>query len=70
MNPTREPGDIIATGTNHQGLGAMQDGDVIEMEIEGLEKLTVYVKDDLKREWPKGIDQATADRVAGRTTSG
>ncbi len=65
-----EPGDVIATGTNHQGLGAMQDGDVIEMEIEGLERLVVHVKDDQKREWPKGIDTATADRVAGRTTTG
>jgi hypothetical protein len=48
----------------------MQDGDVIEMEIEGLERLVVHVKDDQKREWPKGIDTATADRVAGRTTTG
>lgn len=67
---TLEPGDIIATGTNHQGLGAIQDGDVIEMEIEGLEKLVVHVKDDLKREWPRGIDYATGDRMAGRTTTG
>ena len=64
-----EPGDIIATGTNHQGLSAMQDGDLIEMEIEGLEKLTVHVKDDLKREWPRGVDKAMADRVAGRTAA-
>ena len=67
---TLEPGDVIATGTNHQGLSAMQDGDLIEMEIEGLERLVVHVRDDLKREWPRGIDQATADRVAGRTTTG
>jgi len=67
MITTLEPGDIIATGTNHQGIGAIQDGDVIEMEIEGLERLVVHVKDDLKRAWPRGIDQATADWVAGRT---
>ena len=65
-----EAGDLIATGTNHQGLGAMQDGDVIEMRIEGLEMLTVHVRDDLKREWPREIDRATADRAAGRTTTG
>ncbi|MEE2700981.1 MAG: fumarylacetoacetate hydrolase family protein [Chloroflexota bacterium] len=65
-----EPGDVILTGTNHQGLGAMQDGDTIEIEIEGLERLTVHVSDPQKREWPTGIDQATADRVAGRTTTG
>ena len=67
---TLEPGDILATGTNHQGLGAMQDGDVIEMHIDGLDKLTINVRDDLKREWPREIDQATADFAAGRTTSG
>ena len=65
-----EPGDILATGTNHQGLGAMQDGDVIEMHIDGLDKLTINVQDDLKREWSREIDQATADFAAGRTTSG
>lgn len=65
-----EPGDIIATGTNHQGLGAIQDGDRIEMEIQGLERLVVDVRDPLKRQWPQGIDQATADRAAGRATSG
>ena len=67
---TLEPGDILATGTNHQGLGAMQDGDVIEMHIDGLDKLTISVWDDLKREWSREIDQATADFAAGRTTSG
>ena len=63
-----EPGDILATGTNHQGLGAMQDGDVIELHIDGLDKLTINVRDDLKREWSREIDQATADFAAGRTT--
>ena len=67
---TLEPGDILATGTNHQGLGAMQDGDVIEMHTDGLDKLTISVRDDLKREWSRDIDQATADFAAGRTTSG
>ena len=33
-------------------------------------RLTVSVRDDLKREWPRQIDQATADRVAGRTATG
>ena len=65
-----EPGDILATGTNHQGLGAMQDGDVIEMHADGLDKLTINVRDDLKREWSREIDQATADFAAGRTTAG
>ena len=66
---TLEPGDIISTGTNHQGLGAMQNGDLIEMEVQGLERLVVHVRDPLGREWPRGIDQATADRAAGRTAA-
>ncbi|PKB68527.1 MAG: hypothetical protein BZY82_00645 [SAR202 cluster bacterium Io17-Chloro-G3] len=64
------PGDIIACGTNHQGLSALQDGDKLEIEIADFGKLTVFVKDDLKREWPRGVDQATADRIAGRTQTG
>jgi 2-keto-4-pentenoate hydratase/2-oxohepta-3-ene-1,7-dioic acid hydratase in catechol pathway len=45
------PGDIVPTGTNHRGLGPIHDGDKIEMEIENLGKLTVFVKDPLKRKW-------------------
>ncbi len=46
-----EPGDVIATGTNHRGLSAFQDGDLIELEAEGLGRLHVRVQDDLKRTW-------------------
>ena len=63
---TLEPGDVITTGTNHQGIGPVQDGDLVEMEIQGLERLTVHVKDSLKRQWPRGIDKRFADRMAGR----
>ena len=48
-----EPGDIIATGTNHRGLSAFQDGDTIEIEIDGLGRLVVKVRDDLKRTWAR-----------------
>jgi 2-keto-4-pentenoate hydratase/2-oxohepta-3-ene-1,7-dioic acid hydratase in catechol pathway len=46
-----EPGDILATGTNHRGLSAFQDGDTIEIETEGLGRLKFNVKDELKRTW-------------------
>ena len=36
---TLEPGDILATGTNHRGLNPFMDGDKIELEIEGLGRL-------------------------------
>ena len=48
-----EPGDILATGTNHRGLSAFQDGDLIELETEGLGRLRVHVRDDLKRTWAR-----------------
>ena len=47
------PGDILATGTNHRGLHPFQDGDQIELETEGLGRLHVSVRDDLKRTWPR-----------------
>ena len=50
---TLEPGDILATGTNHRGLHAFQDGDKVELEIEGLGRLRINVRDDLKRTWPR-----------------
>ena len=33
---TLQPGDVVSTGTNHVGLSPIQDGDVVDMEIEGL----------------------------------
>src|SRR5262249_40792253 len=48
-----EPGDILATGTNHRGLSALQDGDKVELEVEGLGMLRFNVRDDLKRTWSR-----------------
>ncbi len=50
---TLEPGDILATGTNHRGLNPFMDGDVIELECQGLGKLKFNVRDDLKRTWAR-----------------
>jgi 2-keto-4-pentenoate hydratase/2-oxohepta-3-ene-1,7-dioic acid hydratase in catechol pathway len=50
---TLEPGDVLATGTNHRGLSAFQDGDRIELETEGLGRLHVNVRDELKRTWAR-----------------
>ena len=48
---TLEPGDLIATGTNHRGLSSFQHGDKIELEVEMLGRLTINVQDDLRRTW-------------------
>jgi 2-keto-4-pentenoate hydratase/2-oxohepta-3-ene-1,7-dioic acid hydratase in catechol pathway len=60
---TLEPGDVIATGTNHQGLGPVQDGDSVALEITSLGTLTVNVTDERKRTWSREIDQAMAAMV-------
>jgi 2-keto-4-pentenoate hydratase/2-oxohepta-3-ene-1,7-dioic acid hydratase in catechol pathway len=50
---TLEPGDILATGTNHRGLSAFMDGDTVELETQGLGRLSIKVRDELKRTWSR-----------------
>ncbi len=57
---TLEPGDVISCGTNHQGLGPVQDGERVEIEVEGVGRMAVKVQDPLKRSWPKEIDEDMA----------
>jgi 2-keto-4-pentenoate hydratase/2-oxohepta-3-ene-1,7-dioic acid hydratase in catechol pathway len=59
---TLEPGDILATGTNHRGLNSFMDGDVVELEVEGLGKLRFNVRDDLKRTWSRETRLDVANR--------
>ncbi len=60
---TLEPGDVFACGTNHQGLGPMQDGETCILEIECVGRLTVQVQDSLKRRWPFGIDRGMGKAI-------
>ena len=64
---TLEPGDMLATGTNHRGLSSFQDGDVVELETEGLGRLRFNVRDDLKRTWGREtrLDMAEQGRQGG-----
>jgi 2-keto-4-pentenoate hydratase/2-oxohepta-3-ene-1,7-dioic acid hydratase in catechol pathway len=59
---TLVPGDVILCGTQHQGLGALQDGDHAEMTIESVGALAVDVSDPQKREWSRGVDEEMAAR--------
>jgi len=70
-----EPGDILATGTNHHGLSSFMDGDNIELETEGLGKLRITVRDELKRTWgrdtrlewsQKGGEGVTTPQLTGK----
>jgi 2-keto-4-pentenoate hydratase/2-oxohepta-3-ene-1,7-dioic acid hydratase in catechol pathway len=54
-NMTLRSGDLITCGTNHEGLGPMQDGEKLEMVIHGIGRLEVTVRDPLKRSWERGI---------------
>ena len=48
-------GDLIACGTNHEGLGPLQDGEVVDFEIQNIGRMRLSVRDPLKRTWEKGI---------------
>jgi len=66
---TLEPGDVLATGTNHRGLSSFQDGDAIELESEGLGRLRINVRDDLKRTWGRETRLEVANRGAKEVTT-
>jgi 2-keto-4-pentenoate hydratase/2-oxohepta-3-ene-1,7-dioic acid hydratase in catechol pathway len=52
---TLNTGDVIACGTNHEGLGPLQDGEVVDFEIHGIGRMRLHVRDPLERTWEKGI---------------
>jgi len=52
---TLRTGDLIACGTNHEGLGPVQDGETLEMLIHGIGRMMLKVEDPLKRAWERGI---------------
>jgi 2-keto-4-pentenoate hydratase/2-oxohepta-3-ene-1,7-dioic acid hydratase in catechol pathway len=73
-----EPGDIVATGTNHRGLSAIQHGDRLELTVERIGTLSVVVQDDLRRTWStetrlerqaKGLP-ALSPQLSGKYTPG
>ncbi len=52
---TMNNGDVLACGTNHEGLGFLQDGETVEMCIHGIGALKLTVEDPLKRRWERGV---------------
>jgi 2-keto-4-pentenoate hydratase/2-oxohepta-3-ene-1,7-dioic acid hydratase in catechol pathway len=52
---TLNSGDLIACGTNHEGLGALQDGETVEIEVQHVGKMALRVSDPLKRTWERGV---------------
>ena len=63
---TLNSGDIISCGTNHEGLGPLQDGEVVELEVEKVGRMRLSVHDPLQRQWARSIymgPSATAQQV-------
>ena len=56
---TLNSGDVIACGTNHEGLGPLQDGEVVDFEIQHIGRMQLKVRDPLRRSWEKGIYMGT-----------
>ncbi|HEY3058796.1 MAG TPA: fumarylacetoacetate hydrolase family protein [Chloroflexota bacterium] len=52
---TLRSGDLICCGTNHEGLGPVQDGETVEMLIHGIGRMALKVEDPLARTWERGI---------------
>jgi len=66
---TLKPGDLILCGTNHQGLGPLQDGDVGEIEIENVGRSSNPVVDSMKRKWEWAVDPTMGGRIRERRAS-
>ena len=41
---TLNTGNVIACGTNHEGLGPLQDGEFCEFELEKIGRMAVHVR--------------------------
>src|SRR6202044_3814871 len=54
---TLNSSDLISCGTNHEGVGPLQDGERIRIEIHGIGAMELSVEDPLHRSWERGIYQ-------------
>ncbi len=52
---TLNSGDVLCCGTNHEGLGLLQDGETVEISISGIGRMALKVEDPLKRSWERGV---------------
>ncbi|OWT60138.1 fumarylacetoacetate hydrolase family protein [Candidimonas nitroreducens] len=55
MIMTLNSGDVISCGTNHEGLGFIQDGETVKIQIQGIGAMELKVVDPLKRKWDRGV---------------
>jgi 2-keto-4-pentenoate hydratase/2-oxohepta-3-ene-1,7-dioic acid hydratase in catechol pathway len=57
------PGDVIPTGTHHIGLGPIQHGETITIDIERVGRMSVRVDDPLRRTWDKAVRNTAVPRA-------
>ena len=62
---TMNSGDVLSCGTNHEGLGFLQDGETCVIDGEGIGSFTIHVVDPLKRTWERGIYQGADSTYRG-----
>lgn len=62
------PGDVIATGTYHVGMGPVQDGDHVTMTVQSVGELSVDVVDPLRRAWDSAGKRIIAEPGVGAGT--
>jgi len=68
---TLHTGDLIACGTNHEGLGPLQDGEYVEIELQKIGTMGLHVKDPLKRTWERSVYLgANSTNIAARQAGG
>jgi 2-keto-4-pentenoate hydratase/2-oxohepta-3-ene-1,7-dioic acid hydratase in catechol pathway len=52
---TLRTGDVLSCGTNHEGLGFLQNGEEVTIAIQGIGRMTLHVADPLERRWERGV---------------
>ncbi len=52
---TLHSGDVLSCGTNHEGLGFLQDGETVDICIHGIGRMSLKVSDPLQRKWERGV---------------
>lgn len=52
---TLNSGDVLSCGTNHEGLGNLQDNETCVIKGEAIGSFSITVVDPLKRTWERGI---------------
>jgi len=65
-----EPGDVIACGTDHRGIGPVQHGEDYRIEIDRIGSFSISVTDPRRRRWPSVIDPKAETALSAARAGG